>query len=252
VTLTNRVAWRWFAAAAAALIAVPVGQSVRSSKRAQPAATTTPSSLSIVSPAEGSTTGGNVVQLLVDAPGAAGVGFYAFADREPPPPGAPMPLGRGVTRADGNLVAVGGLRAGRHTLTVVVGDALGTRLGPLADRVSVTTTGPSLTAFAEPRSVEGNPWAVRVRLDGVRIVPADGDTSGTTGHLHFLIDLDLPPAGAVIPTDADNVVHTTETTVPLTGLGAGDHHVWVVAGDGTHRPLAPYVADEVFVTVTEP
>jgi hypothetical protein len=252
VSVADRFAWRWRAVAVAVtLLLIPVA---RSSFRATPGPTspaaTAPSSLTIVSPADGSVLGGNVAHVLLDAPGGTGVSFAAFADAAPPSAGSPVRHARGVVVSSAPLIVVGGLSKGPHVLTLVLVDEAGRRTTDLVDRVSITTTGPTLVATADVRSVEGSPWPIAVRVDGIRIVPADGDTSGATGHLHFLIDLDLPPAGIPIGLDAENVVHTTETTVPLTGLGAGEHHVWVVVGDGTHRPLSPYVADEVFVTVT--
>lgn len=209
-----------------------------------------PAALAIVSPAEGAVLGGNVVEVLLDAPGASRTSFFVFADRDPPPEGTVMRPQRGVAESPHSLVTIGGLRPGRHRLTAVPAGRDARRLTSLVARVSVTMTGPFLTASAAATSIEGDPWTIRVSVSGVHIVSADGDRSGKTGHLHFMIDLDLPPTGVPIPLDAENVVHTTETVVPIAGLAAGPHHVWIVIGDGTHRPLAPYVADEVFVTVT--
>ncbi|MCA1831700.1 MAG: DUF4399 domain-containing protein [Actinomycetota bacterium] len=250
MSAADRFAWRWRAAAVAvALLLIPVARSTfqAGTPKATPAAHT--AALSIASPAEGSVLGGNVVQLFVEA--AAATAFFAFADRNPPAPGTTMREGRGAVRSTEPLVAIGGLARGRHRITVVIADEAGVRANELTDSVTVTTTGPAtLIATAAARSVEGDPWPISVEVSGIEIVPANGDTSGVTGHLHFLIDAPLPAPGAPIPLDADNVVHTTETTVPLAGLEAGEHHVWIVVGDGSHRPLSPYVADEVFVTVT--
>lgn len=42
---------------------------------------------------------------------------------------------------------------------------------------------------------------------------------------------------------------TPEAEVDVAGLAPGEHTIWVVAGDGTHAPLAARVMDQVIVTV---
>jgi hypothetical protein len=77
---------------------------------------------------------------------------------------------------------------------------------------------------------------------------ANGDTSGKTGHLHLFVDRDPTPAGQPIPKEA-GIIHTTETTVNVPGLAAGEHTIWVVAGDGNHVPLTPPVTARLTVNV---
>ena len=79
---------------------------------------------------------------------------------------------------------------------------------------------------------------------------ADGDTSGTSGHFHLFIDRDPTGPRAPIPV-APGIIHTAETVVALPAFTTpGEHTVWVVAGDGTHVPLTPPVADRLTITVT--
>lgn len=201
-------------------------------------------SLTVQGPAEGAVVAGNVVELALEVSAIPPAARYAvFVDRNPPASGAAIPYERGVVLSDGPVIPVGGLSPGPHRFTVVLADATRARLGELAASVRVRTTGPSLTASAQLTAVEGDPWTITVTLQGIAI------TNGAD-HLHFLIDQDLPPPGVPISLDAENIVHTTETKVPIIGLAAGEHRVWIVAGDAEHRPLVPYAADEVFVRVS--
>jgi hypothetical protein len=111
------------------------------------------------------------------------------------------------------------------------------------------TPGPSVDASAPATSPAGEPVVITVKVDGISLVKADGDTSGATGHLHVFIDRDPTPAGQPIPVEA-GIIHTAESTIPVPDLAPGVHTLWVVAGDGTHSPLAPRVMDKVTVTVS--
>lgn len=84
--------------------------------------------------------------------------------------------------------------------------------------------------------VRGNVVTLRVSATGVRIVKADGDTSGRTAHYHVFIDRTPVPPGSVIPKALD-IVHTATAPITLTGLTAGHHQIFVVLGDGTHHRL---------------
>ena len=87
-----------------------------------------------------------------------------------------------------------------------------------------------------------------VKVEGVTLAKADGDTSGKTGHLHVFVDRDPTAAGQPIPKEA-GVIHTTDTTISVPDLAPGEHTLWVVLGDGNHFPFAPAVLDKVTVTV---
>jgi hypothetical protein len=111
------------------------------------------------------------------------------------------------------------------------GSAARTATGALAPPVRLTIASP-----AEGAAIKGNVVPLDVRLTGVTIVKANGDTSGKTGHFHVFIDRDPPPAGTVIPKEA-GIVHTTEDPITLTGLSTGSHRLVVVLGDGAHRRI---------------
>ncbi len=242
--MTGGARWRLaLIAAAAAVLAAPFGiERVRD--RTPSPEPTGPPSLAISSPAEGAQIAGNVVELLVDARAVpAGARYAAIADRDAPAAGAPIPRTKGVAFSSRPVVAVGGLAPGAHRINVVLVDANGARAGDAIAMRTVRTSGPALTATAPATAIEGEPWTITISSPGIAI--AQGGS-----HYHLLIDQELPPPGVAIPEDAENVVHTTVARVPLAGLEAGDHHVWVVAGDAEHRPLAPFAADLVYVRIT--
>ena len=99
-----------------------------------------------------------------------------------------------------------------------------------------------------PAVAAGQPLTAEITVDGISLVKADGDTSGTTGHLHLFIDREPTPAGQPIPAEA-GIIHTAEPTVVVPDLPAGEHTIFVVVGDGAHVPLEPLVADRLTVTV---
>ena len=107
----------------------------------------------------------------------------------------------------------------------------------------------AITSPASGTEVKGNVVGLAVGVEGIKIVKPDGDTSGATGHLHVFVDREPTPAGAVIPKEA-GIIHTVETTVPLSDLTPGDHFAWVVVGDGTHAPFDPPVQAKVTFSVT--
>lgn len=118
---------------------------------------------------------------------------------------------------------------------------------------AVATTalkGASVDASAPATVAAGQPVPVTIKVEGLTLVKADGDTSGTTGHLHLFVDREPTPAGQPIPTGQADIIHSAATEVPVPNLAAGEHTIWVVAGDGTHTPLNPAVKDKVTVTVS--
>ncbi len=127
-----------------------------------------------------------------------------------------------------------------------------------AKDAAVTTTsakaasGPSLAIMspASGEAIKGNVVSVLVKLSGIDLVKADGDTSGRTGHLHAFIDREPVAKGAVIPKEA-GIVHSADNPIVLSGLAVGEHTVHVVLGDGSHNRIGSSV-DTVKVTVMGP
>jgi hypothetical protein len=114
---------------------------------------------------------------------------------------------------------------------------------------SIETARISVTASA-PTSVKGNVVPIDVSAHNVKIVKADGDTGGTTGHYHVFVDREPVRPGREIPR-APGVVHSTDDPIQITGLTRGRHTFTVVLGDGAHTRLSNAKA-EVTVTVEGP
>ena len=224
-----------------------------------PAASGAPS-LSIVAPAGGTAIKGNVVALDLASTGLAIVKadgdtsgrsghYHVFIDRDPVAAGAVIPVEAGVVHTTDDPVVLTGLGVGTHRLAVVVGDGTHTRLGSTVAETTVNVEGPSIDASAPATSGAGQPVVLTVKVEGLRLVKADGDTSGGTGHLHVFVDRDPTPPGTAIPVEP-GIIHTAETTISVPDLTPGAHTLWVVAGDGTHVPFEPRVMDKVTVTVS--
>lgn len=98
--------------------------------------------------------------------------------------------------------------------------------------------------------IKGNVVPLRLAVEGISIVKADGDTSGKSGHFHVFIDRDPTPAGQAIPKEA-GVVHSADNPVILTGLTAGEHRIVAVLGDGAHTRVGNSKA-EVRVKIEGP
>ena len=202
---------------------------------------------------------GNVVQLdlavngvrIVPADGdtSGRTGHYhVFIDRDPPPPGTPIPKEPGVVHSADSHVTIPGLTTGAHHVSVVLGDGAHHRLGDALLQADFAVQGPSVTATAPATVKAGDPVPVQVQVDGLKLTPADGDTSGRTGHLHLFVDRSPTDPGQPVPKE-EGIVHTADTSVTLPAMIPGEHTVWVVAGNGAHVPLDPAVMAKVTFTV---
>ncbi|HWB71155.1 MAG TPA: DUF4399 domain-containing protein [Egibacteraceae bacterium] len=105
-----------------------------------------------------------------------------------------------------------------------------------------------ITSPTEGETVSA-PVTLQVEVSGFDLVPADGDTSGETGHLHAFVDREPTPPGEPIPTGQDDIIHFAQTSLQLEDLEPGEHRVTVVAGDGTHMPFEAAASDDVTFTV---
>ncbi len=221
---------------------------------------TSEASLSIIEPASGTSVEGNVVTLDIEGSGVEIVKadgdtsgrtghYHVFIDRDPVAPGEVIGREAGIVHTTEDPIVLPGLSIGRHRLAVVYGDGTHQRLGDALDETNVEVKGPSIDATAPATVAEGQPVIVEVELQGFSLAKADGDTSGRTGHLHVFVDRPPTPAGQPIPVEP-SIIHSAATSIEVPGLDTGEHALWVVAGDGTHVPLAPAVMDKVTVTVT--
>lgn len=174
--------------------------------------------------------------------------YHVFIDRKPVTAGA-IPKEKGIVHAASSPIKLYGLAVGKHRLTVVLGDGAHQRIQPdVEETVEVEVLGPSLQATATPPAKPGDPTLVSVKVEGFRVVPADGDNSGATGHLHVFVDREPTPVGQSIPKEP-GIIHTTETSISVPGLAPGEHTLWVVAADGNHVRFDPPVMAKLTITL---
>lgn len=109
-----------------------------------------------------------------------------------------------------------------------------------------STPSPTATEAAAPslriaspgdgESIGGNVVELDMEAENIRILKADGDTSGKTGHFHVFIDREPVPEGSVIPQEP-GIIHSADDPIMVTGLPVGEHNLKVVLGDGTHKRI---------------
>ncbi len=98
-------------------------------------------------------------------------------------------------------------------------------------------------------TVSGGSADLKMLVNGITIVKADGDTSGKTGHFHVFIDRSPARVGEVMPV-APDIVHSAENPIHVTGLKPGKHTLTVVLGDGAHHRILENVQATVNVNAT--
>lgn len=118
-------------------------------------------------------------------------------------------------------------------------------LPPAPEGASVRIVFPS-----EGEVVEGPRFTVLLEANGVPIVPITDTTSGT-GHHHLFLDEDVIPAGQVIPSITNRVVHmgTGVSEFTFDSIAPGERRLIAVVADWRHIPLSPWVVDTVHFTV---
>lgn len=93
-----------------------------------------------------------------------------------------------------------------------------------------------------------SPVTVKFGLKGMGIAPA-GITFDNTGHHHLIVDADLPPLDAPIPTDARHVHFGKGQSETTLELQPGKHTLQLLLGDFGHVPHDPAVASKK-ITIT--
>ncbi|HZF30434.1 MAG TPA: DUF4399 domain-containing protein [Gammaproteobacteria bacterium] len=86
-----------------------------------------------------------------------------------------------------------------------------------------------------------NPVLIQFGLKGVGVAPAGVDRPDT-GHHHLLIDAELPPLDAPIPSDAQHVHFGAGQTETVITLSPGRHQLRLLLGDNAHVPFDPAIA----------
>jgi hypothetical protein len=189
-------------------------------------------SLAVTSPVSGTTVDGNVVTLEVEGDGISLVKadgdtsgesghLHVFVDADPVAEGETIPQGPGIIHSAEERITLYGLATGPHRLAVVLSDGTHRRIhGDVEANLTLTVAGPTVDVSSPPTVTAGQPLTADITVDGISLVKADGDTSGTTGHLHLFIDREPTPAGRPIPAEA-GIIHTAEPTVVVPDLPAG-------------------------------
>lgn len=93
-----------------------------------------------------------------------------------------------------------------------------------------------------------SPVTVKFGLKGMGIAPA-GITFDNTGHHHLIVDADLPPLDAPIPTDARHVHFGKGQSETTLELQPGKHTLQLLLGDFGHIPHDPAVVSKK-ITIT--
>jgi ribosomal protein L28 len=217
--------------------------------------------LKFMGPPTGTVVRGNVVTVKVAATGIRIVKadgdtsgrtghYHVFIDTPPVEPGDLIPKTANVVHSAVAPIVLTGLSEGPHQLWVVLGDGTHHRLGRSIVHTSVHVKGPTIKVTGPATATVGQPITITVAAHGIRLVPADGDTSGVSGHLHVFIDRAPTPAGQPIP-KAPDIIHTAATKIDIPAFTTpGEHTLWVVVGDGVHTPFKPPVMDKLTVVVS--
>lgn len=217
------------------------------------------SSVKITSPTEGDEIKGNTVEIGLEHTGIeiakAGEGnpkvtghFHVFIDRDPVAEGETIEKTEGIVHSTDNPIIIAGLEPGEHRFVVVLGDTNHVRKGSSESEVRVKLTGPSVQATAPDQIAADKEFTITLETTGLEVVKAPAGEQGKAGHFHILIDLGFPEYAKAIAT-GDNIIHTTEKTIKIKGLPAGDHKILIVVGDGGHVPFRPLVADLLVIKV---
>lgn len=96
--------------------------------------------------------------------------------------------------------------------------------------------------------VEGDTAVLTMKVGGVTIVAANGDTSGKSGHYHVFIDREPVKEGEVIPVE-EGIVHSADNPIRVPGLSRGEHDIKVVLGDGNHTRIRGDLEADTMVTI---
>lgn len=233
-------------------------ETTKTSPAAEPSTQASQITLSVTAPPS---VVGNVVELTVASTGISIVKadgntsgktghYHVFVDQQPVAAGTAIAKTHQIVHSAESKIKVFGLLPGRHDVRVVLGDGTHTRIAPSAEgKATVEVAGPSVRATIPAGITGGQTFNVDVQVQGLTLVKADGLASGKSGHLHVFIDRDPTPAGQPIPAGDTSIIHSASPQIPITGVAAGEHVLWIVAGDGTHSPLAPPVMDKLTFTV---
>ncbi len=104
----------------------------------------------------------------------------------------------------------------------------------------------TITAPREGETVLGPDVTVRLAEENMETGPA-GDMTHDSGHLHIIVNADLPAIDAPIPAVEGVYIHMGmgQTEHTLTGLEPGEYRIIALIGNHTHMSVDPPVVDTV-------
>lgn len=131
--------------------------------------------------------------------------------------------------------------------TLVLAAACGEAAPPPAVAVpGVTILAPTGAALI------GDSVTVRLRAEGIAIVPATGSRVEGEAHHHLFVDADVTPEGEAIPR-GEGIHHLGTGADSLRiGLAPGTHRLIAVLAWGDHVPVAGAARDTVVLTIEAP
>lgn len=106
-----------------------------------------------------------------------------------------------------------------------------------------------MTSIEAAVTVQNDSVIIDITAAGFEIDFERGDTSGDTGHIHAYTDRDPPEHGEEVPLGAAGIVHSTSDRLIVSGLGDGDHVIWIVVADGSDRVMIPPAPIQLSVTI---
>jgi hypothetical protein len=130
----------------------------------------------------------------------------------------------------------------RETLAVVLAAISGSVLAlpalsadpkPMPEDAKVYIIWPS-----DGQVIQGGKFWLRMGLSNAGIAPA-GIEKPNTGHLHVLVDADLPPMDSEIPNDKNHLHFGAGQTEARLELPTGRHTIQLLLGDENHVPHNP-------------
>jgi hypothetical protein len=197
---------------------------------------------------------------------------HLLIDTELPPLNQPIPndfnhlhFGAGQTEAEITL------KAGQHTLQLLVGDKDHIPHSPpvMSQRIRVNvaegpaaalTGGPTPSSpgaevyFADLKSGATIPPKVTIYfgLKNMGVAPAGSDRPNS-GHHNLLIDTDLPPLDQPIPNDFNHLHFGGGQTEAEVTMKHGEHTLQLLFGDKDHIPhTPPLMSHRIKVNVVDP
>lgn len=126
---------------------------------------------------------------------------------------------------------------------VVVGLAPVAAMAQAAPKVTIT-------APKNGADVQGSSVTVTVKVENLKLVDAGTPVKAGEGHVHLIVDKDIPKAGDVVPS-SEGYTHLGKAPYDTRALELtpGAHTITAVLADASHKVLDPVASAAVKVNV---